>query len=246
MEMRKLLVRLRRRFSPVDLLDYNRAYTRHVSDLLFRHGYDDAMREAVGDGESYEAVGLLERQILIEAGLKPDHFLVNVGCGSGRLEQSLKDYLSGPLLGTDVVPSLLKHARNTCGRSDWQFRHVKSIEIPLGSGRADMVSFFSVLTHTLHEDSYRYLCEASRVLKSGGRVVMSFLEFDSPHCWSIFKETVDGRIKGHSTQHNQFISRDAIAAWASHTGLKTVEILKHEDQKKYRPFGHSICVLDKT
>ncbi len=246
MDLRKKITKLRRRLNPVDLTDYGKAYNRMVGDLLFRHGHDDAMKIAVGGVEAYDEMGLMEREILIKAGLKPNYYLVNVGCGSGRLELALRDYLTGPLLGTDVVPSLLEHARTSCRRSDWRFVQVESVVIPLENEQADMVCFFSVLTHTLHEDSFRYLCEASRVLRSGGRVVMSFLEFASPPLWRVFEESVSSRAKGNLKQHNQFISRDASHAWAHHSGFEVVTIYKSDDPEGDVGFGQSVSVLEKA
>lgn len=243
MKIRRKLTKLGRRLNPVDLTDYGGAYNQLVAGLLRAHDHDEAMKIAVGGIKGYERVGLKEREILIEAGLKPDHFLVNVGCGSGRLEQVLNDYLTGPLLGTDVVPSLLKHAEKACGRPDWTFKQVKSVTIPLDDNRADMVCFFSVLTHTLHEDSYRYFCEASRVLKTGGRIVISFLEFADPKLWPIFEESVEDRLKGDQKVHNQFISRDAIEVWASHAGLTVLKTCKSDEGQS---LGQSVCVLEKT
>ena len=43
--------------------------------------------------------------------------------------------------------------------------------IPAPDGEADMVCFFSVLTHLLHEESYVYLQDARRVLKPTGKLV---------------------------------------------------------------------------
>jgi ubiquinone/menaquinone biosynthesis C-methylase UbiE len=57
-------------------------------------------------------------RLLVYAGLQPDHSLVDIGCGSGRLAVQLADWLRGPYLGTDVVQSLLDQAAQTCSRPD--------------------------------------------------------------------------------------------------------------------------------
>jgi ubiquinone/menaquinone biosynthesis C-methylase UbiE len=52
---------------------------------------------------------------------------------------------------------------------------------------ADFVTFFSVLTHTTHEESFQYFQEAARCPKPSGRgVVISFLESRIPCHWETF------------------------------------------------------------
>jgi ubiquinone/menaquinone biosynthesis C-methylase UbiE len=165
-------------------------------------------------GGQYESFGYLMRQILFDAGLRGPDFLIDVGCGSGRLAHvvTVERYL-----GTDIVPELLAHARERCSNPAWRFELVNDIVIPEKAGVADMVCFFSVFTHLLHEDSYRYLREAHRVLKPGGKVVLSFLEFKIPSHWAVFEEMVNHR--AGSRPHNQFMSRDAIACWSAKLGF---------------------------
>ncbi len=195
---------------PLTFQDYASTYRQHVGKLVRSGG--EAMSLAVG-GE-YEPFGLLMRQILVDAGLRDSHYLIDAGCGSGRLAHVLtvRKYL-----GTDIVPELLEHARSRCRNRLWKFELVNDIVIPESAGVADMVCFFSVFTHLLHEDTYRYLWETHRVLKPGGKVVFSFLEFKIPSHWEVFRGMVGPRQGGR--HHNQFISRDAIASWASHLGF---------------------------
>jgi ubiquinone/menaquinone biosynthesis C-methylase UbiE len=94
-------------------------------------------------------------------------------------------------LGTDVVPELLEFARKECGRGDWTFKVVDSIEIPEEDGVADFVVFFSVFIHLTEKESYRYLQETKRVLRKNGTIVISYLDPDiSRHaqiagkCWT--------------------------------------------------------------
>jgi len=94
------------------------------------------------------------------------------------------------------------------------------LEIPERDDAADMICFFSVFTHLLHEHSFTYLREAARVVRPGGRLVFSFLEY-ALH-WPIFEQTVadvDGALP-----LNVFLGRDAIAAWAHHLELDVISI----------------------
>lgn len=213
----------------------------------------------IGVGSEFEAFGILERELLIKFGLLPHHYLIDVGCGSGRLAKPLSEYLRGTYLGLDVVPEFLSYARELVGRDDWRFEIARDGKIPEEDGRADFVCFFSVLTHLSHARSYLYLKEARRVLKPSGRIVFSFLEFNIPCHWPVFED----QLKLVDVDHvlAQFLSRDAIRTWASHLKL---EILALENgDKPHIPIpkklvlddgtvmehmgnlGQSVCVLSK-
>ena len=209
-------------------------------------------------GGQFEAFGILSRQVLLDAGLKDSDFLIDVGCGSGRLAHVLN---VERYLGTDVVPELLQHAQSLCVGRNWRFELVDGIVIPEQDRTADMVCFFSVFTHLLHEDSFRYLREAQRVLRPGGAAVISFLEFRLASHWPIFEHSVQAREEDTLKEHTQFLSRDTLAAWAAHTGL-TIEATFDGDVPHINPphpvtlddgtiipgptsLGQSVCILKK-
>jgi 2-polyprenyl-3-methyl-5-hydroxy-6-metoxy-1,4-benzoquinol methylase len=194
----------------------NKAYIDHVRRLEQRVDCkDEAMRLAVG-GE-FDAVGKLEYYLLRSLGLRSGHFVIDVGCGSGRLAQQLAGDKSIRYLGTDVVPRLIESAKALTGRNDWEFHLVEGIRIPCPDNVADFVTFFSVLTHTTHEESFQYLQEAARCLKPGGRTVISFLEFRIPCHWETFKMSLKAKPGGPLVQ---FVDRDGLTTWASHSGLR--------------------------
>ena len=129
------------------------------------------MQQAIGG--QFEAFGVFEREILIQYGLRQDDYIIDVGYGSERLAKPLSHYLSGKYLGIDIVPELCDYARQLVGRPEWRFEVAEGLQIPERDDVADMVCFFSVLTHLLHEQSYQYLQEARRVLKPGGKIIFS-------------------------------------------------------------------------
>ena len=112
------------------------------------------MRLAVG-GE-FEAVGKLEYYLLRSLGLTTGHLVVDVGCGSDRWAQQLAPDKGIRYIGTDVVPRLVESARALTMRDDWEFNVVDNVQIPCSDNVADFVTFFSVLTHTTHEQSFKY------------------------------------------------------------------------------------------
>lgn len=191
------------------------SYLKHSKELLESKDEGQAMSQAVGG--DYEAVGMLEFQLLKHLGLQSGHTVVDVGCGSGRLAWQLREFLGGQYVGIDVVPELFEYARARCGRDDWRFYAAPGTTIPEPEASADFITFFSVFTHLRHEESYRYLRDACRVLKPGGKIAFSFLEFRVASHWHIF-ETMVGETRNDAVL-NQFMDRDGIHAWAQHAGL---------------------------
>jgi SAM-dependent methyltransferase len=200
--------------------DYLASYRHTLAHLVATHGEDVAMDLIVG-GQS-EAIGILEFSALRTLGLQPEHNVIDVGCGSGRLAVKLAPFLQavgggGKYWGTDILPELPAYARKISRRDDWEFHTTEGFGIPAPDGCADFVCFFSVFTHLLHEDIYKYLGEAKRVLRPGGKIVFSYLDFAVPSHWTIFELTV-----ADTNPHrvlNMFVSRDAILAWCRHLDL---------------------------
>jgi SAM-dependent methyltransferase len=242
---------------PVTNTNSKDAYLDHVAGLEARLGTDEALRQAIGG--DFVAVGKLEFYLLQSLGLSPGHLVVDVGCGSGRLACQLAPDHRIRYVGCDVVPRLLDYARDLCQRPDWAFVLTDGVQIPVPDGAADFTVFFSVFTHLLHEDTFRYFREAARALKPAGLLVMSFLEFKVPTHWTIFLASVENTAPG---QHlNQYLDRDAIQAWADHAGF-TVESIRPGDtlhipipeeivfesgarQGVVGTFGQSVAVLRK-
>ncbi|HYL99573.1 MAG TPA: class I SAM-dependent methyltransferase [Blastocatellia bacterium] len=234
-------------------------YRSLISSLYSRLPADEAAERAIG-GE-FVAFGILERELLIQYGLKPDDYIIDVGCGSGRLANALTGFLSerGRYLGIDLVPELLSHARALVAPSRFRFQTAAGLLIPEGDSEADFVCFFSVFTHLYLEQSYKYLTDARRVLKPTGRIAFSFLEFRIPCHWDVFSSDVEH--VNEERPPNVFLSREAIEIWAGHLGLKIVSIddclensipLPHpitlDDGRVIEhkgSLGQTVCILEK-
>jgi len=210
----------------MEVPDYIKSYEALLDSLIAAHGREEAMSLIVGG--QYRAIGILESSALLTHGLRPEHNVIDVGCGSGRLAVALRPVLAanngagGKYLGTDVLTRALDYAREQCARPDWEF--IRTIEpvIPAADQSADYVCFFSVFTHLLDEDIYRFLAEAKRVSRPGGTIMFSYLDFETPTHWAVFESTLANR-DPHRVL-NKFISKPAIYKWAAQLGL-TVERL---------------------
>ena len=202
--------------------DRGESYRAYVDSHLRSDDAERGIREAIGG--NFDTMGLIQRDLLIDHGLTPDGVVVDVGCGSGRLALPLASYLSesGHYTGTDVVPQLVRYARKLVSRPDWKFRVVDDLRIPAPKDSADIVCFFSVMTHLRHEHSYLYLRAAKRVVKPTGRIIVSFLEFSVPAHWAVFEHNYEDPYADKPL--DQFLSRDALEAFADHLELDIVAI----------------------
>lgn len=241
-------------------LDLAETYKNYVNDVAGKFKSKDAAMENAIGGE-FEAFGIIEMEMLKYFGLGESSYLIDIGCGSGRLAKPIAQWPKLRYLGTDIVPDLVEHARMTVNRPDWDFKVVNSLAIPEKDAVADMVCFFSVVTHLLHEQSFIYLEEATRVLKPGGTIVLSFLEFNMAIHWNVFEATVNDAKGSNRHPLNVFIERNALAVWAAHLGLEVVEMrdgsdpfvplaspVTLEDGRVMEGFGNlgqSICVMRK-
>jgi ubiquinone/menaquinone biosynthesis C-methylase UbiE len=191
-------------------------------------------------GGAFDEMGNKEFLLLLSIGLNGRDYLIDVGCGSGRLAWALRDLPSLSYLGTDVVPELLEYAAEKCGRPDWRFTVVENLTIPERDEAADMVVLFSVLTHLSRRECFDYLQEATRVLLPAGRIVASFLDpSEASHrlaagSWLVRKTKF---LMGMGLRIT-FLSQDELKSWGDRLGLETRFIGAN-------PVGQSICIYSK-
>ncbi len=134
----------------------------------------------------FERVGKGLFALLLKEGLKPSDTLVDFGCGTGRLAVHVIPWLAddGRYVGIDISKTMLAHARVMVGqkvsshRCAVEFLHQTTPSFPLPEKSVDMLCAISVFTHMEHEDSYRYLRGARRIIKEGGKFVYSCLPME--------------------------------------------------------------------
>jgi SAM-dependent methyltransferase len=218
-------------------------YERLVADLVARFPIDEAMSLAVGG--DYERVGRVERAIVTQCGLADGMALIDLGCGSGRLAHALGGTPDIAYLGIDIVDALLDYARSKAP-PHYRFVRHRDLSLPAADGSADMIVAFSVFTHLLQAETYLYLEDMRRVLKPGGRIVFSFLEFHAPQQWLIFDETVEAQRTSSAVHLNMFLERSAIDVWCDRLGLDREAFIDGDDTRwGGEALGQSVAVLRK-
>jgi ubiquinone/menaquinone biosynthesis C-methylase UbiE len=218
-------------------------YEALVKNLVETMPLDEAMSTAVGG--HFQLFGDLEKRVLTYAGLRSGMSIIDYGCGSGRLAHALAGKLNVEYLGIDVVDALLQYAASKSPQ-DFKFVKHQELNVPVVSDVADMICAFSLFTHLLPAESYIYIQDMHRVLKKGGRLVFSFLEFDVPEHWTTFQITVDAQRTNAAPHLNMFLEKSVINHWANHIGFKIIEFINGDVQHfNGDAFGQSVAILQK-
>jgi glycosyltransferase involved in cell wall biosynthesis/SAM-dependent methyltransferase len=138
-------------------------------------------------GEGFTRYFLIER-----AGLRPDDRVLDIGCGIGQKARPLTQYLSpsGWYDGIDIVPEGIEWCRRNYRRfTNFHFavadlfsshynpradKSARDYTFPYETEAFDLIFLSSVFTHMLPSDMENYFSETARMLKPGGKCVMTF------------------------------------------------------------------------
>lgn len=185
-----------------------REYQHLVTKALALYPTDKAMSLVVGG--NFDRAGDAQRALLRWIGLRDGMRLLDFGCGSGRLASALaREAMRIDYYGIEVDQRLLDFAKSKAS-GHFRFATSHALTIPAPDASADMVCAFSVFTHLRQSETYLYLEDIRRVLRPGGKLVFSFLEFAQPLYWKIFEETLSKERRNMLPHLNEFIERNAI------------------------------------
>ncbi len=167
-----------------------------VPDLLARNDGDSLSPPRalafVGGGD-FERTGQEYLRYFTDlGGLEPRHDVLDVGCGIGRMAVPLLTYLEGgSYAGFDVGREMIRwcQKRISTRREDFRFTWAPvynrkynpfgsvsgaDYRFPYPDGSFDFVFATSLFTHLMLADAAHYLSEVKRVLRPGGRCLLTF------------------------------------------------------------------------
>jgi SAM-dependent methyltransferase len=134
----------------------------------------------------WEELGKLQFEFLLTEGLSPEHYLLDIGCGSLRGGVHFINYLEpGHYFGIERSRELLAAGRlelRHAGVTDKRPKLVASAEFPFVTLEQsfDFALAQSVFTHLTFNAILRCLSEAARVLRPGGRFFATFFANPGP------------------------------------------------------------------
>jgi SAM-dependent methyltransferase len=125
-------------------------------------------------------------------GLRPEHDVLDVGCGCGRAALQLTDFLTGRYEGFDIDPNAVRWCEENITprhpRFHFQLADLRNtfynptggsaaseFRFPYDDASFDFAFHISVFTHLLPDAAENYVRETARVLRTGGTAFATFL-----------------------------------------------------------------------
>jgi SAM-dependent methyltransferase len=185
-------------------------------------------------------------------GLKPSDNVLDVGCGVGRMAVALSGYLD---LGTkyrgfDIVPQGIAWCQQAISPRfpTFEFRHAdiynqeynpggrlraSEFVFPYPDESFEFVFLTSVFTHMLPADVKHYMAEIHRVLRPGGRCLVT---------WFILDSTAGARVAAGQTAPLRRFTKDLGGYWVveGQTPEAAVAYAESDVRRAYRDAGLTI------
>jgi SAM-dependent methyltransferase len=164
---------------------------------------------------------------LAELALKPGETVIDLGSGPGLevLEAARAVGPGGRAIGVDMTPEMLARARASAARAgldNVEFREGRLEALPVASDSADAVTSNCVIN--LVPDKEQVFREIARVLKPGGRLVISDIVLDGR-----LPEQIENDVHAYVGCVSGAAPRETYLGWLAAAGLGEVEILSDAD-----------------
>jgi len=177
-----------------------------VQSISLQVGYRKEDQKAVPEGAD---LGLGCGAPIPHLDLKPGETVLDLGSGGG-LDAFLSARQVGPegrVIGVDMTPAMLERARQNAAKGGFanvEFREGRLETLPVETASVDAVTSNCVIN--LVPDKAAVFREISRVLKPGGRVVISDILLDGPLPESLAKDVYAyvGCISGAALRQDYF------------------------------------------
>ncbi len=145
--------------------------------------------------------------------------ILDVGCGTGLLAIASEPYVAGEgkYVGIDILKQDIDFCRSHYPQKHFEFVHLDKSNSayapaqtreptawPMKSGLFDMVTALSVWTHLNEDEALFYFNEVARVLKTGGKAIITFFLLDALYHQSLANRTHE-KGKFHMTSQDDWI-----------------------------------------
>lgn len=163
-------------------------------------------------------------------GIYPTDTFLEIGCGVGRVGRALAP-LCKTWIGTDISANMVAHARR-------RLQDLPNVQVTELSGAAlkeipsdsvDVVYSTVVFMHLYEWDRCRYVYDAFRVLKPGGRIFYDNVDVASSHGKRMFDEALAVEPSNRPAYMSMTSSGDELEAYARWAGFHDIKVHRWHD-----------------
>ena len=184
-----------------------------VPDIFYRRGGKASY------GEWCHVIGIFQTFIYNNLKSTSGNRILDVGSGTGLLAIAAEPMVTdnGLYTGIDVIAKDVEFCRERYNRRHFRFQHHKvlnptyspdqpDVNLPwqIDANSMDLVTALSVWTHLKERDALYYLKEVARVLKPGGRAIITFFYMEEQYKASLKKRS-NAKGRYHQTEQSDWV-----------------------------------------
>lgn len=163
------------------------------------------VQERIADDAVQALMRLLAQQS------KPAENALDLGCGTGRVTQSLRPF-ARQITGVDIAPGMIEYAQQQYPSGQQQWLVADAEALPLAGQSVDLI--FSCMALQWCSDFSQLFTELKRVCKPGATLLLAIMAKDS------FSELRSSWQAIHQAPHvNRFAEPEQLWQWAQNAGF---------------------------
>jgi SAM-dependent methyltransferase len=157
--------------------------------------------------------------------------VLEIGCGAGRVGTKLAP-LCGQWIGADVSTNMLAFAREglaESGHRNVSFVHLNGVDLAgVPDASVDVVYCTAVFMHLDEWERYRYIADAYRVLRPGGRIYFDNFCLGSSMGWHLFEETAGLDPATRPPNVSKSSTGEELQVYAEKAGYRNIRVIRGE------------------
>lgn len=199
--------------------DTDREHIRRTRNIRLIPDFKNRRGGKLSYAEWAHVIGIFQTIIYQNLKQKAGNKILDIGCGTGLLGISSEPFVSenGEYTGIDIMTEDINFCKSHYKSDNYKFIHLdvanptyasdQSVILkswPIKDESQDLVTALSVWTHMSETDAVFYFSEIHRVLKKGGKAIITFFLLDEDYENSLGKRSDEpGRF--HFTTQNGWI-----------------------------------------
>jgi SAM-dependent methyltransferase len=165
------------------------------------------------------------RDVMAEARVGRSDTVLEIGCGVGRVGARLAPHCAR-WIGADVSDAMLAHARRAlAAHANVTFVPLNGFDLTgIPDHSIDVVYCTGVFMHLEEWERFRYIREAFRVLRPGGRLYADNFNLLAPEGWALFSEICQMDPIARPPNVSKSSTPAELEAYAIHAGFGQIRL----------------------